>query len=102
MIKKEKIVGFGRTNPNPAIKVITSGRPDPTVDNYLDQEDEEDDQDLSIAGAGGMVMAQRTTATANNSTPVNRARYTEYKPKYGAPAGRNNEYSGAWAPFPRT
>ena len=102
IVVKVEVDVLGRTNTNPAIKVITSGRPDPTVDNYLDQEDEEDDQDLSIAGAGGMVMAPRTPATPNNSTPVNSARYNEYKAKYGPPGGGNNASSGAWDPLQAT
>jgi serine/threonine protein kinase len=99
IVVKVEVDVLGRTNTNPAIHVITPGGPDPALDSYLD---EEDDQDLSIAGAGGMVMAPRTSATANNSTPVNSARYNEYKAKYGPPGGGSNASSGAWDPLQAT
>ncbi|HTD20182.1 MAG TPA: hypothetical protein VK667_11700, partial [Ktedonobacteraceae bacterium] len=99
IVVKVEVDVLGRTNTNPAIHVITPGRPDPALDSYLDEEDGEDDQDLAIAGAGGMLMAPRTSTTANNSTPVNSARYNEYKAKYGPPGGGSNASSGAWDPL---
>ena len=103
IVVKVEVDVLGRTNTNPAVHVATPGKPDPTLDSYLDEEDEEDDQDLTIAGTGGMLMVPQTPAAANNnSTPVNSARYNEYKAKYGPPGGGSNASSGAWDPLQAT